>query len=152
MPIRPVRRVLTAVVGIALAHAPALDAQAPITLEEAIALARERGPQARAAVAARDAARYRHRAFASGLLPQLSLAGTVPAYDRAIVKAPQPDGSTLFRPKQQTNADLSLRLSQRLPVTGGELFASSSLERLSVVGEDTIKKKWSSAPGSGGIR
>src|SRR5919106_906276 len=145
MPIRPVRRVLTAVVGIALAHARALDAQAPITLEEAIALARERGPQARAAVAARDAARYRHRAFASALLPQLSLAGIVPAYDRAIVEAPQPDGSTLFRPRQQTYASLGLLLSQRLPVTGGDLFVSSSLARLSVVGQGTIET-WSSTP------
>jgi len=54
----------------------------------------------------------------------------------------QPDGSTLFRPQQQTNAALTATLSQRLPLTGGDFFVSSSLARLSVAGQQTIET-WS---------
>src|SRR5213078_262235 len=91
------------------------------------------------------AARYRTGAFSARLLPQLSLGGTVPTYNRSIIPVTQPDGSTLFRPQDQTNAALRLRLSQRLPVTGGELFISSSLARLTVSGPQAIET-WSSTP------
>ena len=132
-------------VWLALVGAPPLGAQQPITLQDAVALAQQRGLQAQAARAARDAARYRSAAFTARLLPQLSLGGSVPTYNRSIIPVTQPDGSTLFRPQDQTNAALRLRLSQRLPVTGGELFISSSLARLTVSGPQAIET-WSSTP------
>src|SRR5439155_22437827 len=104
--------------------------QQPITLPQAIALAQERGPQAQAARAARDAARYRTGAFTARLLPQLSLGGTVPTYNRSIIPVLQPDGRTLFRPQDPTNAALSLSLSHALPWTGSAPFVASSLARL----------------------
>ena len=55
------------------AQAAPPDSSQAITLSEAIALAQQRGHQARAARAARESGRYRHRAYRSGLLPQLSL-------------------------------------------------------------------------------
>src|SRR5690606_25202835 len=78
-------------------------AQEPLTLSQAVAIAQERGHQAQAAPASRDAARFRDRAFFSRLLPQLSLSGTMPRYNRSIIPVLQPDGSTLFRPQDQTN-------------------------------------------------
>jgi outer membrane protein TolC len=137
--------------SLALADACPLGAQQPITLQQAITLAREQGLDAQAARAARDAARYRHRAFRSSLLPQLSLRGTVPAYNRSIIQAPQPDGSTLFRPQDQTSTTLGVSLSQKLPFTGGDLFVSSSLERLAVSGQQRIET-WSSTPVTVGLR
>ena len=122
-----------------------------ITLTEAIALAQQRGHQARAARAGREAARYRHRAFRSSLLPQLSLGGTVPAYNKSIIPVLQDDGSTVFVPQQQTDASLTMILSQKLPITGGDLFVSSSLARLSVSGT-TAYERWSSTPVSVGLR
>jgi outer membrane protein TolC len=134
-----------------LAGASRLGAQQPITLQQAVALAQERGHQAGAARAARDAARYQDRAFHSRLLPQLSLSGTVPDYNRSIISVRQPDGSTLFRSQHQTNATLSMELSQKVPVTGGDLFVSSSLERLTVSGQESIET-WSSTPVVVGLR
>ena len=101
-----------------------LAAQEPLTLAQAIELAQEQGHQARAAVATREAARYRDRAFYSRLLPQLSLGGTVPSYNRSIIQVIQPDGSTLFRPQDQTNRDADDDDVQQLPVTGGTFFVS----------------------------
>jgi outer membrane protein TolC len=133
-----------------LLPSPAAGAQEPLTLQRAVQLAQEQGYQGRAALAARDAARYRDRAFYAGYLPQLSVGGTLPRYNRAIIPVVQPDGSTLFRPQNQTDAGLTATLSQRLP-TGGDLFVSSSLARLSVSGEESIRT-WSSTPVSLGIR
>ena len=47
-------------------------------------MAQQQGTRRRAARAARDAARWRDRAFNARLMPQLSLAGTLPTYNRAI--------------------------------------------------------------------
>lgn len=122
-----------------------------LTLPEAIALGQQRGYQARAARAAREAARYRHRAYRSSLLPQLSLGGTIPSYNKSIIPVLRDDGSTEFVPQQQTDASLTLTLSQKLPITGGDLFVSSALARLRVSGPAAYES-WSSTPVSVGVR
>jgi len=131
--------------------APAAAAQRQLTLAEAIRLAQGEGHQAGQAEAARDAARLRGDAFRARLLPQITLGGSLPTYNRSIIPVLQPDGSTLFRPQQQTNAALTATLSQRLPLTGGDFFVSSSLARLSVAGQQTIET-WSSTPVVIGLR
>lgn len=139
-------------VGVTGLAAPApVAAQQQITLRQAIELADKQGHQARAAVFTRDAARYRDRAFYSRRLPQFTLGGTVPAYNRSIVQVVQPDGSTLFRPQDQTNATLNMTMSQQLPITGGSFFVSSSLSKLSVSGEQSFQT-WSSTPVTFGLR
>jgi outer membrane protein TolC len=137
-----------------LALAPAtpgqLAAQETLTLQRAIELAQSQGNSAVAAKAARDAVVYRDRAFSARQLPQLSLGGTLPRYNRAIIPVLQPDGSTLFRPQNQTDAALTATVTQQLP-TGGDFFVSSSLATLSVTGDESIRT-WSSTPVSVGIR
>jgi len=141
---------LVAVMTVIAITSPAA-AQAPLTLDQAVELALERGHEARAARASRDAARYRGQQFTSRLLPQLSLGGQVPTYNRSIIPVLQPDGSTLFRPQQQTNAALTMTLTQKLPLTGGDLFVTSSLARLSVSGQQAFQS-WNSTPVSVGLR
>jgi outer membrane protein len=138
-------------VALLLPSAAPAAAQDSLTLAQAVALAQARGHQADAAHAALEAARYRDRSFSSRLLPQLSLSGTVPAYNRSIISVVQPDGSTSFRPQQQTNASLTMRLSQRIPFTGGDVFVSSSLSRLRVTGTQDFET-WSSTPFTIGLR
>lgn len=128
-----------------------LPAQEPITLARAIELAQQQGHQARAAAASREAARYRDRAFYSRLMPQLTLGGTLPSYNRSIIQVVQPDGSTLFRPQDQTNATATMTMSQKLPLTGGDFFVTSSLARLKVSGEQSFRT-YSSTPVSFGLR
>ncbi len=128
-----------------------LRAQEPITLQQAIGMAQENGEEARAARAGLDASRYRGREFYSRLLPQLSLSGTVPAYNRSIIQVLQPDGSTSFRPQDQLSSDLTATMSQALPWTGGSFFVSSSLARLKVSGANSFET-WSSTPVTFGLR
>ncbi len=139
------------IVVMLLVPATAVCQTRTLTLAEAIARAQHDGHQARAAEASRDAAQYRDRMFASRKLPQLSLTGTVPSYNRSIIEVQQPDGSSLFRPRHQSNANLGLTLSQELPVFGGDLFVTSSLARVSISGTQSIQT-WSSTPVQIGIR
>lgn len=136
---------------LALACSASAAAQDTLSLREAIRRAQEHGHQARMAEATRDAARLRGDAFSARLLPQLSLGGSVPSYNRSIIPVVQPDGSTLFRSQQQTNASLSALLSQQLPFTGGNFFIQSSLARLSVTGQQAVQT-WSSTPVQVGLR
>ena len=137
--------------GLVLILLPATaGAQEPLTLKRAIELAQSQGNRAVAARAARDAVFFRDRAFSARQLPQLSLGGTLPRYNRAIIPVVQPDGSTLFRPQNQTDAGLTATVTQQLP-TGGDFFVSSSLATLSVTGEQSVRT-WSSTPVSVGIR
>jgi outer membrane protein TolC len=144
-----VRRFVASVAVLSLGPIPARaqrdDAVRRVTLQQAVEIALAQGHQARAAAAARDAARYRHDAFYSRLLPQLSLTGTLPSYNRSIIPVLQPDGSTLFRAQNQTEAELGASLSQTLPFTGGSIFMQSSLSRISVSGTENLLT-WSSTP------
>ncbi len=121
------------------------------TLRSAVERAQNQGLSAKAALAGRNAARQRDRAFAGALLPQLSLNGNLPAYNRSIIPVLQPDGSTVFRSQQQNEAALTMQLAQRLPLTGGDLFINSSLSRLDVSGDRDIRT-WQSTPLLVGIR
>jgi outer membrane protein TolC len=138
-----------AVLAAAAAAAPA-RAQQPMTLQQAIELAQKQGLQARANVDSRDAARWRDRAFGSRLMPQLSLTGTLPNYERAIVPVIQPDGSTQFRPRVQTTSALGMTVQQQLPFTGGSFFVSSQLQRVDI-GGDQSSRLYSSAPVTVGV-
>jgi outer membrane protein len=155
MIMRPPPRSRAPAVAFALAlgglAAPRLAAQQPLTLQQAVDLAQQHGPDAAAARAVQEAARHRDRAFQDRLLPQLSVGGSLPEYNRSIIPVLQPDGSTLFRAQQQTSTTLSMRLSQKLPITGGDLFVTSSLARLSLSGQQSVET-WSSTPVAIGLR
>jgi len=128
----------------------------PLTLADAIRMAQQRSHAARTARATRDAARYRDQAFGSRLLPQLSLTGTLPDYNRSIIPYQRPDSAgtlqTVFLPQQRMQGSLAMRLTQRLPVTGGELFVSSQLAQLRQTSATTTLRIWSSTPVSVGLR
>ena len=111
-----------------------LRAQQPMTLQQAIELAQRQGVQARVALDTRDAARWRDRAFSARLMPQLSLAGTLPSYLNSIDPVIQPDGSTRYVPRKETQSALGMTVRQPLPISGGELLVSSGLSRLDVSG------------------
>ncbi len=150
----PLRRALTgwflALVVLPAGARAQVAAPDSLTLQRAIERAQTTGRSGVSARATRDAARYRDDAFGARYLPQLSIGGTLPRYNRAIIPVLQPDGTTLFRSQNQTEAELSATITQRLP-TGGDLFITSSLATLQVSGAESVRT-WSSTPVSFGIR
>ena len=131
--------------SLAMLLAGTLGAQ-EITLQQAVERAQKQGYSAQAAVATRDAARAHDHAFGARLLPQLSLNGNAPIYDRAIQPVVQPDGSTLFTPVQQTTASAGLRIAQKLPFTGGTFSVTSELQRYQRSGGALQTETWTSSP------
>ena len=129
---------LTALMLTAIIAFP-VRAQQPMTLQQAIEIAQKQGLQHRAAVDTRDAARWRDRAFNARLMPSLSLTGMVPSYLKSIDPVIQPDGSTKFVPRQETNSALGMTVRQPLPFTGGELLVSSGLSRLDLGGDQSTR-------------
>jgi hypothetical protein len=111
-------RTILALTALAAA-APALHAQGSdlkLTLQDALALAQRQGMLGRVAVGSRDAARARDQVFFTQYLPSLSIGGnSVPTMTRSITPVIQPDGSTLYRPLQQTTAGLTANITQRVP-------------------------------------
>jgi len=122
-----------------------------LTLAQAVDMAQRLGFAARVASSSRDAARWRDEAFASRLLPQLSLTSDLPIYNRSIIQVVQPDGTARFVPQQQRTAALGLNVSQRLPFTGGDFFVSSQLTNVNIAGTQN-SKLWRSTPVQVGIR
>jgi outer membrane protein len=116
----------------------------PLTLQEVIALAQERGLSAQAAENARDAARYRDRAFGARLLPQLSMDGTTPDYSKSISPVIQPDGSTIYLPRGQSQSSLNMTLSQPIPVLGARAFVRSGATRIQPLTQG--ESYWQSTP------
>lgn len=82
--------------------------------------------------------------------PSIALTGTLPSFTNSISKITQPDGTDLFT--KQTFADYTagFEISQNIPLTGGQIFVSTNLERLDVFGNDSYTS-YMSTPVSVGI-
>jgi outer membrane protein TolC len=116
-----------------------------LTLDQCLDLVRKNGPNAQIARDTYRSKTYTYRSFNAGLLPQVVLSGTVPNYSRSIIPVIQPDGTTKYVPQSQANSVASLSLNQPLVLTGGTIFASSSLSRNDLISDNT-QTLWSSSP------
>lgn len=75
-----------------------------------------------------------YRLFRKGFLPDVALNFTFPAYNRSISEVAQPDGTFEFKESNSANSRVSLSLSQKIPLTGGKVTVSNSLNRLDIFG------------------
>ena len=122
---------------IAFAIPVVLEGQAAprtLTLQDAIQMAQQQGPQAQIARSSRDAARYRDDAFNARLLPQLFLRGDAANLNHGINPITLPDGSTQFIGQSQNQSSLTLGFSQALPLTGGTISVGSQVARIDQFG------------------
>ncbi len=101
-----------------------------LSLPEAIGLARQQSPAVRTAVNRFRNRYWQFRTFRSNYLPQLSLVGTLPNFNRSIIPVTQQDGSQEFREVSQSVVNTNLQLSQNIGLTGGEIFLGSGLRRI----------------------
>ena len=104
-----------------------------LTLRECIRLARANGPLGVMAQSTFENKRSAYESFAATHYPQLSLQGDVPGYYRSINPIVLPDGSTIFSAQKQASSSLSLGLTQRIPVTGGQMSLTSGVNRIDLI-------------------
>ncbi|MEZ4775142.1 MAG: TolC family protein [Bacteroidia bacterium] len=107
-----------------------LHAQADtLDLNTVLTLAHRQSLPAFRARADLQQAQYRHQSFRAGLLPQLTLSGTVPNYTNTFSETTQPDGSIAFQRISYNNSFLALGVSQTVAATGTRIFAQSNLQQ-----------------------
>src|SRR6185437_9737174 len=132
------------------AQSPAAPAAArqgqSLTLQEAIAIAQQRGPAAEVARSIRDGARDRNDSFNSRLRPQVLFTGELANLNRGFIQVPLADGSTQLVPQSQNQSTVGMSASQNIPITGSTLSVSSQVSRLDLFGDQPYLRKYQTTP------
>lgn len=101
-----------------------------ITLEEAIRLAREQSLDAIVAKSQLRSAYWQYRNYKADLLPNMKLTGTLPSFNRTLSSYLKEDGTYKYVSSNSISEQLSLVVTQNIPLTGGQLSLQSQLERV----------------------
>ncbi|HQV01610.1 MAG TPA: hypothetical protein PLO59_10645 [Bacteroidia bacterium] len=107
------------------------------TLQDVIQMANAQSPQAKIAKTTLENKYWQFRTYKSNYLPQLALNGTIPDFNKSNNAITQPDGSIVFRNQSFSTSSLEVSLSQNIGPTGGQIFASSYLQRLDALSTPT---------------
>lgn len=101
-----------------------------ISLSEAIELAKNQSTDAMIVRNRFQAAYWQYRNFKADLLPNIMLKGTLPSFNRTLSSYLKEDGSQTFISNNSLSEQLSLSISQNIPLTGGRISLQSELERV----------------------
>ncbi len=115
-----------------------------LTLDEVLEMAKDYSPSSILAKHQFRAAYWEHRTYKAELLPSLSLSGTLPNFRRAITQEYVGDSYRYVEVNTNT-LSMGLTLNQNIGLTGGRIFAQSSLERVDLFG-DTNSSSYMSEP------
>lgn len=96
------------------------------TLGQTIQTAQQRSPSAVAAQHTLRSAYWTYRYYVASYLPSVTLTSS-PEFNRGINRVVQPDGTNSFVHVSQLCSDVTMQISQNIPLTGGTLFVNSSL-------------------------
>ena len=109
-----------------------------LSLENFLELAKENSIAGDEAKIDWQAAQLNYSIFKAGLKPQLSAFANFPNFANTFAEAQQPDGTILFPRINNNNSALGLNLSQDIPLTGGNVFVQSNLQRFDDFTNDKI--------------
>lgn len=102
----------------------------PISLDEAITLARVQSVNAAVALNELKTAYWEYRTYRADLLPEVNLQATVPSYVKSYNSYQQSDGSYTFVRNNYTQMSGQLSIDQNIWLTGGTLSLNTSLDFL----------------------
>ncbi|MDR0972835.1 MAG: TolC family protein [Prevotellaceae bacterium] len=111
-----------------------------LTLSDAIALARRQSVDAAVALNELKTAYWEYRTFRANLLPEVSLGGTLPYYNRSFNSYQNADGSYTFVRSNSLELYGQLSVSQNIWFTGGRLSLNSSLDLFNQLGDNGYKQ------------
>lgn len=101
-----------------------------IGLKDAVALAQSDAPDVQIANTALSNNYWRYQAFLANYRPQVNFGSTLPNLNRSIEAITQPDGSDVFINRSLMRNSVSVSLEQDIALTGGSIFATTSLQRI----------------------
>ncbi len=107
-----------------------------LTLPEAIEVAHEQSLMALMSRHQFRSSYWEYRSHQASTRPELTLEGILPSLTNATESVIQPDGSEVFVARSFMNTSLELQLNQNIPLTGGNVFVTSQLQRNDNFGQD----------------
>ncbi len=117
-----------------------LQYERDITLAEAIALARARSVDAAVALNELKTAYWEYRTFRANLLPEMTLTGTLPSYNKSYTSYQNSDGTYTFVRNNNLGLTGQLSVTQNIWLTGGTLSVNSSLDYLKEIGSNSSRQ------------
>ena len=117
----------------------------PITLNEAITLARVQSVNAAVALNELKTAYWEYRTFQANLLPEVNLSATVPSYATSYNSYQQSDGAYTFVRNNFMQMSGALSIDQNIWFTGGTLSLNTSLDFMKQL-DNTKDKRYMSVP------
>lgn len=121
-----------------------------LSLQQVLDIAGKSSPRAKQAETGRKTRYWNYRNFQANYLPQLRLEGNLPGLQRGYQRITLNDGTDAFRLRTLANSSLGLSLSQGIAATGGNVFLSSNLQRIDLLGTNS-NISYLSSPVSVGI-
>lgn len=116
-----------------------------ITLGEAIRLAQGQSLDAIVAKSQLRSAYWQYRNYKADLLPNVRLTGTLPSFNRTLANYLKEDGTYKYVSSNSISEQLSLAVTQNIPLTGGQLSLQSQLERVDQL-DGNKEKEYMSVP------
>lgn len=122
------RRIILSMIGATTMTTIIAQEHIELTLNETIAMAQKYSPSAVAAQHTIESAYWTYRYYQANYKPSVTL-GSSPQFNRGIDRVMQPDGTNSFVHVSQVSSDVTLQITQNIPLTGGRIFINSSLLR-----------------------
>ncbi len=112
----------------------------PLSLNNAIERARSESVDAEMALNQLRASYWTYRAYRAELLPEVSLAATLPAYYRQFTSYMNEEGSYSFVPNNYLQLNGQLSVTQNIWLTGGKVSVRSYLDFYRQFGDPTFNR------------
>ena len=117
-----------------------------LTLDDCIMMARRQSIDAAVALGELRSAYWQWRSYKADLLPEVSLQGTAPSWNKRYSSYQQADGSLSFVRNDYLGLDGAVNITQKLWPTGGTLSVESSLDYLHQSGSGGSQNQLMSLP------
>ena len=117
-----------------------------LSLDDCIAMARRQSIDAAVALGELRSAYWQWRSYKADLLPEVSLSGTAPSWNKRYSSYQQADGSLSFVRNDYLGLDGAVNITQKLWPTGGTLSVESSLDYLHQSGSGGSQNQLMSLP------
>ena len=117
-----------------------------LSLDDCITMARRQSVDAAVALGELRSAYWQWRSYRADLLPEVSLSGTAPSWNKRYSSYQQADGSLSFVRNDYLGLDGAVNITQKLWPTGGTLSVESSLDYLHQSGSGGSGNQFMSLP------
>ena len=117
-----------------------------LSLDDCITMARRQSIDAAVALGELRSAYWQWRSYRADLLPEVSLSGTLPSYNKRYSSYQQADGGLSFVRNDYLGLDGAVNITQKLWPTGGTLSVESSLDYLHQSGSSGSGNQFMSLP------